>query len=293
MGNKPAIHRISIALDIEHYAARTAYERSDAQERLLWTAVNFLRAAGVKPGKCVRQDEGDGQLILLPSDVDVARALPTSVMALECALRRLNATPGSAGRIRMRAAMAQGPVQEGRTGYVGFGVVETSRLVNSDAVRAGLNDNPAVSLAVIVSDDLYRQVFAQGYGPPRANEFRSVTASVDAKGYTSSAWRYVPPANLTTTLVPPYAPVRGMAWDTALRTAIPVAGAAVGGWLVGSHQQHTVPHPIPNGQTHVAAAPRLDHQLTTDPDHSGHHDLLGHAVAHHEPGHDPSGYATE
>lgn len=249
MGTKPAIRRISIALDIEQYGKLTAPEQADAQDRLLWIAVNFLRAAGVKLSRCMRQDEGDGQLIMLPSGIDEAHVLPAAIMALECALRRVNAVPGLAGRLRMRASMAQGPVQQGAAGFVGAGVMAACRLIDAEAVRAALRDHPDASLVAIVSDDLYQQVFSQGYGAPYPTDFRNVQAVVDSKGYSAPAWLYVPSAGLATTLVPPFT-VPDVGERSLLAVAIPIAVLGARSWT-GSydllHESPADPHQIPSG----------------------------------------------
>ncbi|WP_169809438.1 hypothetical protein [Actinomadura chibensis] len=264
------MRRISFVVDLEAYSRRTAPEQVDAQGRLLWSMVNALRAAGLGPATCARQDQGDGQLIILPAGINEAHVLPTVIRAVHSALHQVNSRPGRAGRLRMRMALAQGPVQIALTGYVGTGVVAACRMLDSDPPRKALKRNGDADLVVIVSDDLYDQVFSQNYdGTLGAPDFQPVQVVLRSKGYRARAWLHVPGARPAPGLVPDftgaYEEETRVRWLAA--AAVPAAGAGL--WWA-SHDTDDLAEPADQadqpdqpdhaGQTDQAyAADHVDH----------------------------------
>jgi hypothetical protein len=188
----PAIRRLCVAIDIESYSKRSIPEQIDLQTRLLWIMTQACKAAGIKPARCDRQDSGDGQLLVLPPSIDESTVLPGLVGGLLTAVRRANESPGSGGRLRLRISVGQGTIQVGATGFASRAVITVARLLDSAELRAALAAAPAADVAVIVTSDLYEDVFSQGYGGLPAAEFKEVRVWIPAKKFAANAWIQVP-----------------------------------------------------------------------------------------------------
>src|SRR5262245_7490568 len=135
-----AIRRVCLMVDIQGYSRLPLNAQEDAQGRLHWVMVQALAAADAKAGS-TQQVQGDGALFTLPPKLDEPGVLPGLIHALGSAVGQVTDVPGPAGRLRMRFALAQGPVQEALTGYVGTAVVAVARMTNSKAARDALGQD--------------------------------------------------------------------------------------------------------------------------------------------------------
>ncbi|MEU6380429.1 hypothetical protein [Streptomyces sp. NPDC046909] len=236
------VRRTCLVVDVEGYSKRLTDAAIDVQDRLLWTMLQACRLADVDPARCARQDQGDGQLLVLPPGIDEGHALPNALRGLRAALHRLNRHPGPGGRIRLRASLAQGLVYEAATGFAGVAVVHACRVLDSPQLRAALAGRADSDLAVAVTDDLYRDVLAQRREEPAAKHFAPMDASVPEKDFQARGWVYVPRSGGSRGLVPAYSvptppgsqpPAHRTCWGRGLAAA---AGAAVaigaGAWGV-------------------------------------------------------------
>ncbi|GGM14685.1 hypothetical protein ACFFX1_04360 [Dactylosporangium sucinum] len=188
----PGVRRVTLVVDVEAYTVRDNRAQVELQQTLLWTLERACTRAGVGVGRCLRQDRGDGQLLILPAGIDESRQLPLLLRGARAALHRANQAPGIAGRMRLRAALSQGIVHRAATGFVGRSVVLACRLLDSAVLHEALDDHEDTDLAVIVSDDLYSDVFAHGYGDTTADDFRRVDVTMPAKRFAAPAWVHVP-----------------------------------------------------------------------------------------------------
>ncbi|MFF0592213.1 caspase, EACC1-associated type [Streptomyces antibioticus] len=134
----------------------------------LWEVLDHaVRAAGVSRDACLRQDRGDGALVLLPLGVDESRAVPGFIDGLAQGLR---------GRsMRLRVAMDRGVVEVRQFGVIGDVVIRASRLVDSAHLRETRS-----AYGLLVSDSLYEDV------PALRGRFRRVR--VDFTDYRAWAW---------------------------------------------------------------------------------------------------------
>lgn len=229
-----AIHRLSWVVDIEAYGRRVHRAHADAQDRLNWAVTQTLLLAGVNPMRCDRQERGDGLLLILPPAIDQPRTVPTLVTGLRDALREANRVGGEAGRIRLRSALAQGIVESGSTGFRGQSVILACYLLDSTPAHEALSQAPDSDLMVIVSDDLHRDLFAQGFTARGLPAFYSVKIDRPEKGFTATGWIQVPGPGRTDPKLPTYSP--GGTTRTpeqrrrdAIFAAIAVAGGIGGG----------------------------------------------------------------
>jgi hypothetical protein len=240
MRTQPMPHRVTFGVDIEGYSKRSNPEQVELQARLCWITERALTAAGVNPKRCGRQDQGDAQLISLPAGADLAGVLPALPRVMQAAIHQVNSVPVSAGRLRLRMSMAQGPVQIASTGFVGPGVISAAWILESQTLRDALRASPQADLVIAITDDLYRQVFRQGYGGLAAGDFRSALIENPAKNFAVHVWIYVPSSQPDPALVPAFTRPGGGDLTALWAAAIPLAGLGTGIWIE-HHQNHPVP----------------------------------------------------
>ena len=183
----PAVRRLCVMVDIEGYSRHAAADQVDAQRRLRQVMDYACAKASVHIEPGTRQDQGDGQLLLLPAGLDEPRVVAMMLDGLRDALFEVNNTVRW-GRMRLRAAISQGAIQVAATGYVGPAVVTAARLLDSSVLRSALTRRNSSDLAVIVTDDLYRDVVSQGHSGLAAAMFRRVSVSNPAKAFKATGW---------------------------------------------------------------------------------------------------------
>jgi len=290
---QPMPHRVTFGVDIEGYSKRSDPEQVELQARLCWITKHALKAAGVNPKRCGRQDQGDAQLISLPTGVDLAGVLPALPRAVQAAIHQVNSVPVSAGPMRLRMSMAQGPVQTAATGFVGTGVISAAWILDSQMLRDVLGSSPQADLVMAVTDDLYRQVFRHGHGGLAADDFRSALIENPAKKFAVHVWIFVPSSPPGQALVPAFTRPAGEDRTALWGAAIPLAGIGAGIWIE-HHQDHQVPdhptgHNASGGDHHVGSAATPSASQVAD---SGSHDAGSsqvyedqHEIAHHGDSH--------
>ncbi|GAA1389639.1 hypothetical protein GCM10009639_17510 [Kitasatospora putterlickiae] len=277
----PRVRRICLVVDIEAYSGRPYQVQQKVQERLDRALDHACRRAGVDRKRCEAQDRGDGQLLLLPPDADEAKALPGLVLGLCDALYTLNRAPGTAGRLRVRAALAQGGVQRAALGYVARSVETACRLLDCQEARAALKGTPDTDLALVVADDLFTDAFAAGGDGLPVEEFTRITVAVPAKRFEARAWVATPRSGSLVTLDPPAPPgSRGRAAGSALLRGL---GDALTGAALGATPAHHHEDGDADGDREDEEHDHYGHAGHGDPEgpegHHGHHD--GHQPDHH------------
>ncbi|MBP2035248.1 hypothetical protein [Streptomyces avidinii] len=197
-------------MDVEKYSGRSHVAQMRVQEGLAQALDYACERGGVRWQGCAQQDRGDGQLLLLPAGVDEAKAVPGLVQGLRDMLPVLNARAAADEQIRLRAALAQGSVQQAPLGFVAWSVELASRLLDSTELRTALAESAGSDMALIVSADLYSDTFATGAGGLTGSAFRPVRVDIPEKRFSSDAWISVLPRGRTAPLgvaVPPPGPL--------------------------------------------------------------------------------------
>ncbi len=269
----PRLRRVVLVVDIEAYSGRPYWVQQAVQERLDRALDHACGRAGVDRARCEAQDRGDGQLLLLPPDVDEAKALPGLVLGLRDALHTLNRAPGTAGRLRIRAALAQGGVQRAALGYVARAVETACRLLDCEHARSALKDTPDTDLALVVADDLFTDAFAAGAGGLPVDEFTNITVTVPAKRFKTLAWLGTPRHGALVVLAPPAVP--GAPRRDRRSALLRGLGDAAAGIALGATpptRHHDDPPPGHDGDP---ADGHLDHHDRQDHGQHGDHDGFG------------------
>jgi hypothetical protein len=116
----------------------------------------------VAPGKIVTEARGSGFLVIV--DGAPRNLLDLGVETLISALDRHNGTAGPAVRARLRIAVHRGSVHRDGDGWTGADLVETFRLLDAPAVTDTLRRAVRAQCVVVVSEAVYHEVIAHGYG---------------------------------------------------------------------------------------------------------------------------------
>jgi hypothetical protein len=187
MAESVAVRRLCLVAGIEGYSQNDSHIQVELQRRLMDTLGRTLKSANVALDRTVRLDRGDGQLILLPVGVKAAAVVPSLIRGL---LEHLDHDRNHASLIplRLRVSIVPGSVTRGPAGYIGRSVAMATRLAESPAVREELDAQRAALFALIVPDDLYRDVFVHGKGQMGADGFRRVTVDMPDKERREDAW---------------------------------------------------------------------------------------------------------
>ena len=132
------------------------------------------------------QQQGDGELAILPHDQPEPLVVDNYVRHLAQALAAHNANAAPESRIRLRMAIHYGTAMHADNGYAGQGVVAVSRLVDSLPVREALRASTGADLAVILSRQIFEDIVRQGHVSFKAGDFTRVRVQV--KEYADEAW---------------------------------------------------------------------------------------------------------
>lgn len=185
---RPYRRLVAIA-DTEWYSARDTVLQHEAQDAFVEALEAAGRVAGIDRSAWRRQPNGDGEVAVLPADVDETALLGGFLQALDAHLRRYNAHRSAEARIRVRIAFHQGLIfVDSRNGFAGDAVNIAARLVDAPPLKAAFREFPAANVACVVSEGIYQDVVAGGYDGIRRDRFRRVEVSLPEKDFTAYAW---------------------------------------------------------------------------------------------------------
>ena len=189
----PGRRRLCMAVDIEKFGARNTIDHIALMRQLAAIVRGAVARSGVPWADTDVQDQGDGLLLILPPGIDEGQALAALVNSLRDLTDETNLVVVSSRQVRLRGAFTQGIVHKGDTGFAGPAVIAVCRLLDSDVVRSALEAHRGSDVAVIIADDLFRDVVAQGYPGLDPAQFVRVEVDLPAKKFTATAWTYAPP----------------------------------------------------------------------------------------------------
>jgi hypothetical protein len=159
-----AASRLCVAVDAEGYGRRDLAGQLRVQSRLVQVLDEVGGAVGLDRSWWDRQDQGDGELALMPAGTDVAELAPGIVRSMADSLDELNQDLVEQARLRLRLALHEGEIRRGASGYAGDAAVVVCRLRDSEELRAALRASPDAPLAVGVTESLFADI-AEGFEP--------------------------------------------------------------------------------------------------------------------------------
>ncbi len=177
--NNRLMYRLVVAVDVEKYSTRDAREQLRAQTELQRILNMAAQNAGLDQRDWYEQVSGDGELVVLPDDVDVSTVVGDFTCQLEAILGEYNRRTRES-RLRLRVAMHHGTLLPGPFGPAGDAPIVVSRLLDAKPLRKLLAEQQERDLALIVSQTLYQDVVRTGFCSLDPDEFQPVR--VNAKG---------------------------------------------------------------------------------------------------------------
>ncbi|MDN3353057.1 hypothetical protein [Actinomadura sp. DC4] len=169
-----------MAVDVEKYSTRDAREQLRAQKELQRILNVAAQNTGLDQREWYEQVSGDGELVVLPEDVDVSVVVGDFTCQLETMLAEFNRRAVTDTPLRLRVAMHHGTLTPGPFGPAGDAPIVVSRLLDAKPLRKLLTDQQERDLALIVSQTLYQDVVRTGFCSLDPEEFQPVR--VNAKG---------------------------------------------------------------------------------------------------------------
>ncbi|HUN36489.1 MAG TPA: hypothetical protein VMU95_31220 [Trebonia sp.] len=179
-------------MDVEKYSARNVRQQDDTQRALSSILDEAASAAGLDRQQWVTMPGGDGEHAILPADVDMVAVIAGLVSQLDDLLAAYNEDHSDAMRIRLRVAVHMDTILRSALGYAGPGLVVLSRLLDAAELKKALAAARDASLALLVSEPVYRSVVESGLGGLRPGRFRLLEIDNPAKSFRQAAYLYIP-----------------------------------------------------------------------------------------------------
>ncbi|WP_395108847.1 cyclic nucleotide-binding domain-containing protein [Actinomadura sp. SCN-SB] len=156
-------------------AERTDGDRASMRAAMYDMLRDSMDASGVPWDGCIREDRGDGALIVVPPWIPTSPVFDAVVDRLAPSLRRHNRGSPRARNLRLRVVVHVGPVMADSMGIAGAAIIHAARLLDLPAFRERFAASGA-DLALITSPFVYDSVIAQG--PADAAPFEPVQGRV-------------------------------------------------------------------------------------------------------------------
>jgi hypothetical protein len=188
------VRRLCIAIDLEHYSQRPDSGQVKAQRAMS----ELLREAGqygaLERAQWDIQQQGDGELALLPPGIDEAYVITSLMQQVTSRLHRYNQDLSPSARLRMRIAVHEGLTYLADSGFAGDAVNTVCRLRDARESKEALRDAPS-DVVLIVSERIFRDVICgdDSYELPPAG-FRETEIVMPDKGFRARAFIYPGPA---------------------------------------------------------------------------------------------------
>lgn len=183
--------RAMMAVDIAGFGdpSRTDLVQAHLRTSLYRIVSEAFTSSNVPWSECLREDRGDGILILTPAEVDPSLLVGPVLLHLAAEVRRHNRVSSEAAQIRLRIAVHAGSVAVDDFGVTGHAVNHMFRLLDArpfkEAVRVSGRD-----VGLIVSDYFYDSVVRHGLGTQDPADFTPVR--VEVKETKARAWVTIP-----------------------------------------------------------------------------------------------------
>jgi hypothetical protein len=184
--NHQTRRHLFVAVDAKDYSRLDATAQQEAQAALMRLLEGASQAAGLDRLAWSRQQQGDGELALVPADQAEELVVDGFVRELDALLDRYNRVRLPDARLRLRMALHHGVGFPADNGYAGPAPVVVSRLLASDQLHDALAEADGSDLVVALSDTLYSDVILARFTSLRPEVF--APADIVTKKYQGRAW---------------------------------------------------------------------------------------------------------
>jgi hypothetical protein len=187
-----------MGIDVKKYSSRSTRRQDDIQRELRSLLALAAEASGLDAEAWQRQGTGDGELVVLPPDIDLVRVVARFTPELNTLLKTHNADRVADAQIRLRLAMHMDALKASAYWYAGPALVEVSRILDARPLRAALDEAKDAAVALIVSETVYRKVVLSDLGGLRPDQFAKVDVDIPAKDFSQTAYVHVPGYDMRT-----------------------------------------------------------------------------------------------
>ncbi|MEU7528663.1 GUN4 domain-containing protein [Saccharothrix sp. NPDC042600] len=184
------VERFVLGVDVKDSSALPARVQHKLYEELDRMLDEASARVGLDRSAWTRQPGGDGEVAVLPADVDLVALVGDFVLRLDRLLTDHNEISAPAAQLRVRLAMHTGALTPSKFGFAGPALVTLARLLDSKPVRAALDAAPTANMAQIISESLFHKAVAAELDGLRPRQFRQVR--VDVKTFHETAYVHVP-----------------------------------------------------------------------------------------------------
>jgi len=182
------VRRMCIAFDLERYSAGTDAAQIEKQRAMAGMVREACDRGALERAHWLRQEQGDGELALLPPGIDEARVITAMWREFREGLHRYNRHANVEARLRMRVAVHEGVAYMADNGFAGAAVNTVCRLRDCNAAKDALSGTDG-DLILIASDRIYRDVIC-GYDAVDlpAAAFTETAIDMPDKGFRATAY---------------------------------------------------------------------------------------------------------
>lgn len=192
LADSPLIERFVIAFDIEKYSRHNTRRQADAQADLRTLLDLAAKTVGLDSATWELLHAGDGEIAVLPPDVDMVKVVWRFTRELNTRLLTYNEDRAADAAMRLRVAMHTDAFIRTERGYAGEALVILTRLLNSGPLRVALAKADRADLALMISEPVFRKVGRSGLGGIRPEYFKTVTIDIPEKGFLQEGYLHVP-----------------------------------------------------------------------------------------------------
>lgn len=219
-------HRCVIGVDVKGYSLLNPRRQADTQRDLVLVLSEAAQTAGLDRSEWELFPTGDGELAVLPADVDLLPVVAKLVPVLHELLVLRNSDRVPATQIRLRMAVHIDALTPGSPGnYAGTALVTVSRLLDSQPVREALTRADDAMLAVILSEQVYEKVVLSGFVAWGEHAFVPVVVELPAKKFSHTAYLHVPGHDMRSFAAAAAPPAEGTGTEAKPAAASPVPAA--------------------------------------------------------------------
>ncbi len=174
-------HHTIIELDVVGSGSRSPRRSRELRSDLRGIVRDVLRRQGISFDDIERKDQGDGTRLLFPAKYPPTQIVGPFISDLGTLLREHRRRAAPEARIRLRVAAHHGAIYRDEEGWDGEPLRVVARLLEADPLRQAVADHAEADFALLISQEMHREVILDGYGP-RPEEFQPVRADVKEMG---------------------------------------------------------------------------------------------------------------
>ncbi|HSV64693.1 MAG TPA: hypothetical protein VLJ59_02140 [Mycobacteriales bacterium] len=183
-------HRSVLVVDVESSSVRPDGHLMALRRSLYDIVDDALLRSSIPAARRVREDRGDGVLMLLDARVPKIDLVDPLLDRLADAVAAHNQHNPPLEWLRLRIALHSGEVERDQHGWGGEALTRTFRLVEAAAVKATLASAARAHCVIVVSDEFYQAVVRHRHRSIEPAHYRPI--AVPVRGERVRAWVRVP-----------------------------------------------------------------------------------------------------